>query len=172
LASAGRGALRPDLVVADYNLPNGANGLQVVASLETTIGRNLPAIILSGDISTETLRAIAREGRAYLSKPVTAAGLVRLIEEQLTAPRPAAPASDHPPTIFVVDDDSSVREALRDLLEANGRTVEIYDSGEGFLEAYRPGRQGCLSSMPGCPAWAGLSCCSGSRANGIGCRRS
>ena len=153
LAAAGRGRVRPDLVVADYNLPNGPNGLQVVASLETTLGRDLPAIILSGDISTETLRAIAREGRAYLSKPVTAAALIRLIEEQLTTPRPAAPAGDdRPPTIFVVDDDKSVREALRDLLQADGRTVETYDSCEAFLEGYRPGRLGCLlvdALMPG-----------------------
>ena len=54
--------------------------------------------------------------------------------------------------MFVVDDDGAVREAMRDLLNEDGRTVEIYASSEAFLEAYRPGRVGCLlvdAQMPG-----------------------
>ncbi len=152
LALANRGAVQPDLILADYNLPNGPNGLQVVANLQKALGHDIPAIILSGDISTDTLREIARQGRAYLAKPVTAAALIQLIQEQLANPRLAEPAVEHAPTIFVVDDDHSVREAMRDLLEADGRAVEIYDSCEAFLETYRPGRQGCLlvdARMPG-----------------------
>ena len=113
-----RGGLRPDLVLADYNLPNGPNGLQVIASLEKTLGHDVPSIIISGDISTGTLREIAREGRAYLGKPVTASALIRRIEEGLTKPKPAEPADHRPPAIFVIDDERAVREALRDLLEA------------------------------------------------------
>ena len=151
-ALTGRDALPPDLVLADYNLPNGPNGLQVIARLRKTLGHEIPAIILSGDISTETLRTIAREGYAHLGKPVTAATLIHLIEEQLSKPRPMVQEVDPQPTIFVVDDDSSVRAALRDLLEANGRAVEIFDSCEAFLEVYRSGRRGCLlvdARMPG-----------------------
>jgi two-component system, chemotaxis family, CheB/CheR fusion protein len=152
LAWASRGSPRPDLVLADYNLPNGPNGLQVVASLQQTFGHDIPAIILSGDISTEALREIAGQGRVHLGKPVTAPALLRLIHKQLANPRPVAPADDRPPAIFVVDDDHTVREALRDLLEADGRTAEIYDSCEAFLDAYRFGRPGCLvidARMPG-----------------------
>ena len=152
LSLATRGAVRPDLVLADYNLPNGPNGLQVIASLEQTLGHDIKAIVLSGDISTDTLREIARAGRAYLGKPVTAPALISLIEEMLGKPQPMAQADDRPPAIFVVDDDRAVREALRDLLEADGRAVEIYDSCEAFLGTYRPGRQGCLvvdALMPG-----------------------
>jgi two-component system, chemotaxis family, CheB/CheR fusion protein len=152
LALATRGAVRPDLVLADYNLPNGPNGLQVVASLQEVLGQAVKAIILSGDISTNTLREIARAGRAYLGKPVTASVLIGLIEELLAEPEPAVQADDRPPTIFVIDDDSTVREALRDLLEADGRAVEAFDSCEAFLENYRSGRRGCLvvdARMPG-----------------------
>ena len=52
----------------------------------------------------------------------------------------------------MVDDDSAVREAMRDLLREDGRKVEIYPSSEAFLDAYRPGREGCLlvdARMPG-----------------------
>jgi two-component system CheB/CheR fusion protein len=152
LELASRGAVRPDLVLADYNLPNGPNGLQVVASLQMTLGHDIKAIILSGDISTNTLREIAREGRAYLGKPVPAPALIQLIEELLSKPQAGAQADDRAPAIFVVDDDRTVREALRDLLEADGRTVEAFDSCQAFLDIYRPGRQGCLvvdARMPG-----------------------
>jgi two-component system CheB/CheR fusion protein len=125
------------------------------------------AIILSGDISTNTLREIAQAGRAHLGKPVTAAALIGLIDELLAKPEPAAAqADDHSPTIFVVDDDNTMREALRDLLEADGRTVEIYDSCEAFLEIYRPGRQGCLvvdARMPGMDGLALLQRLKGER---------
>src|SRR5581483_5897770 len=80
---ASRAAERPGLVLADYNLPNGPNGLQVVTTLQETLGHDIPAIILSGDISTETLREIAHRGCTYLAKPVTAPKLVRLIQELL-----------------------------------------------------------------------------------------
>jgi two-component system CheB/CheR fusion protein len=152
LELAKREAVRPDLVLADYNLPNGPNGLQVVARLEEMLGHDVPAIILSGDVSTDTLREIARQGRTHLGKPVTAAALIERIRELLAGSQPALPADNLPSAIFVIDDERAVREAMRDLLEADGRRVEIFDSCEAFLEVYRPGRQGCLivdARMPG-----------------------
>ena len=56
----------------------------------------------------------------------------------------------------MVDDDRTVREALRELLEANGRTVEAFDSCEAFLDIYRPGRQGCLLVDARLPGMGGL----------------
>ena len=59
---------------------------------------------------------------------------------------------DESSTIFVVDDDRSIREAMRDLLEDDGYSVELFADGRAFLEAYRPGRDGCLlvdALMPG-----------------------
>jgi two-component system CheB/CheR fusion protein len=59
---------------------------------------------------------------------------------------------DESSTIFVVDDDRSIREAMRDLLEEDGYSVELYADGPAFLQAYRPGRGGCLlvdALMPG-----------------------
>jgi two-component system CheB/CheR fusion protein len=160
---AARGAIRPDLVVADYNLPKGLNGLQVVAGLREMLGHEIPAVILTGDISTDTLREIAQGGHLHLNKPVKAKELIDLIGHCLAEKRPTAQLSSRPPTeaagdgprqptMFVVDDDSAVREAMRDLLQEDGRTVEIYASSEAFLHAYRPGREGCLlidARMPG-----------------------
>ncbi len=163
LELAARGALRPDLVIADYNLPKGLNGLRVVASLREALAQQIPAIILTGDISTDTLRQIARGGHPHVNKPVKAKELMDLIRRCLTQPalaakagtrEPAKAGGDGPrsPTMFVVDDDSAARGAMRDLLQQDGRTVELFASSEAFLEAYRPDREGCLlvdARMPG-----------------------
>jgi two-component system CheB/CheR fusion protein len=46
---------------------------------------------------------------------------------------------------------------MRDLLAEDGRTVEVYASAEAFLDAYRPGADGCLvvdAMMPGMSGFA------------------
>ena len=151
---AAKGAIRPDLILADYNLPNGMDGLQVTDKLREKLGGAVPAVILTGDISTGTLRAIALHDCVRLNKPVKFEELTETIQRLLPPSRPAvhpplapnAPdASDEgAPVIFVVDDDSHVREGIRSVLEEDGRNVADYASCEAFLEAYRPGREACL----------------------------
>ncbi|MBS1213915.1 MAG: Two-component response regulator, LuxR/FixJ family, partial [Proteobacteria bacterium] len=56
------------------------------------------------------------------------------------------------PTVFVVDDDEAVRDALCMSLTEAGLPVECFDSGEKFMAACKPDRPGCLLldlSMPG-----------------------
>jgi len=48
------------------------------------------------------------------------------------------------PTVFVVDDDPSLRRSLQALLEAAGLPVETYASAREFLERYDPRRPGCM----------------------------
>ena len=55
-------------------------------------------------------------------------------------------------TVFIVDDDSAVRDSLSRLLEAAGYQVEAYANAEAFLAACDPQRPGCLvldMQMPG-----------------------
>ena len=47
-------------------------------------------------------------------------------------------------TVFVVDDNIGVRASLQSLLESAGLAVETYASGDEFLAAYDPEREGCL----------------------------
>jgi two-component system CheB/CheR fusion protein len=153
MALATRGTIRPDLILADYNLPNGMDGLQFAAKLRDALHRDIPVIILTGDISTSTLGDIARYDCVQLSKPVKLTELTRAIERLLPKTRSAAEVhrtgafeTDSPEAsvIFVVDDDHGVCEAMRAVLEDDGLTVETFSSGEAFLGAYRPGRKGCL----------------------------
>lgn len=47
-------------------------------------------------------------------------------------------------TVFIVDDDEEVRSALKFLMESIGLAAEVYDSAQGYLEAFDPSRPGCL----------------------------
>jgi FixJ family two-component response regulator len=60
------------------------------------------------------------------------------------------------PTVFVVDDDASVRNSLRWLLKPLGWNVELYGSASEFLEAFDPERPGCLVLDVRLPGITGL----------------
>jgi two-component system CheB/CheR fusion protein len=152
------GMLRPDLILADYNLPGGMDGLQVAAKMREKLHREIPVIVLTGDISTTTLRTIAQSKCVQINKPVKPDELALVVQGLLPirhehAAQPADGAGDlAAPLIFVVDDDAQVREGMRNVLEEDGLTVVDYASCEDFLAAYRPGREACLlvdASLPG-----------------------
>ena len=48
------------------------------------------------------------------------------------------------PTVFVIDDDASVREALSSLIRSVGLHVEIFPSAQEFLRHERPDAPACL----------------------------
>ena len=73
--------IRPDLLLADYNLPGGLDGLQLAVLLRGRAAWQIPAIILTGDISTGTLRDIALHNCVQLSKPVKLAALSKIVED-------------------------------------------------------------------------------------------
>lgn len=162
LALAARGTLHPDVIVADYNLPGNLTGAEVIARLRLSLGSNIPAIILTGDIACDTLSKIAQAGCVHLSKPTKADILIKQIQGFLAA-KPPRTTSRHArevatssgaaqPTIFVVDDDRTLRDTMRALLREHGLTAEAYASGEAFLAADRRDRPGCLlvdAVMPG-----------------------
>lgn len=47
-------------------------------------------------------------------------------------------------TIFVIDDDEAVRDALATSLQAAGYEVAMFASARQFLDWYEPGQPGCL----------------------------
>lgn len=59
-------------------------------------------------------------------------------------------------TVYVVDDDESVRTALTRSLEKRGCNVRCFDSGEAFLQQYEPGRPGCLVLDVRMPGMSGM----------------
>jgi two-component system CheB/CheR fusion protein len=138
------GPIQPDLILADYNLPNGMDGLSVAMTIRERLHRPIPVIILTGDISTDTLRRIASQDCVQLNKPVKTMEVMQAIQRLL----PISNRLPHPhvqgtsdvaqnteePVLFIVDDDNYVREGIRSLLEADGRAVEDFATCEAFLK--------------------------------------
>ena len=150
IALVAKGAIRPDVVLADYNLPGALDGLGVLAGIGEVLKRPVAGIILTGDISKATQTRIAADRCVQLSKPVKSHELIAAIDQLLGRERRPATRT-HPnhaeardAVIFVVDDDTEVRSSIREVLEASGHHVEDFQDAEAFLAAYRPGRESCL----------------------------
>ena len=156
-----RGTVQLFLVLADYNLPRGMTGLQAARKLRDMF-QSVPTIILTGDISADTLRDVAQEGCRQLNKPVKPSDLLGLIQDMVPAPLASVPripkAADRAgaPVIFVVDDDDNIRAMLRAVLEENGHVVEDYPGGEAFLTDFHPDQEGCLVVDAAMPGMSGL----------------
>jgi two-component system CheB/CheR fusion protein len=156
--------LQLGLVISDFNLPNGMDGLGVAGRLRARLRRSVPVIILTGDISTKTLRDIALQKCEHLNKPASLKDLVAAIARLVPASGlPGVPpacaldaAAATAPVVYVVDDDSDVRHAIRSMLERHDRLVEDYEDAESFLNAYRPGRNACLLIDANLPGISGL----------------
>jgi two-component system CheB/CheR fusion protein len=120
----------------------------------------IPAIVLTGDISTRTLRDITLQNCLQLSKPVKPAALSRIIAELLSPASPIAPPSLAPNAgsgpIYVVDDDAEVCSALCEVLEGHGWTVRGFASAEAFLADYGGRGSGCLLIDVRLPGLGGL----------------
>ena len=71
-----------------------------------------------------------------------------------TSPRNTAGQEE--PIIYVVDDDASVREALRNLFRSVGLRVEVFGSGSEFLDRRHPDVTGCLILDIRLPRLSGL----------------
>ena len=143
--------IKPDLILSDYNLPGGMNGVEATGKLRIQIGRALPVIILTGDISTAALRNIADHDCEQLSKPVKPKALLQTIGRILAA----SPRLHR--LITIVDDDHQVRLAMREILEGEGYVVEDYADCAAFLTAYQQGRGGCLLIDAYLPGMTGLA---------------
>ena len=155
-----------DLIITDYNLPNGLNGLETIARIQAHAQHAIPAIILTGDISTDSLREIVGHGRFHMNKPVRAGELISAAQKLLAKPKTRASANSGPPlkpvvsgattTVYVIDDDRAVQEAMRDLLIEGGHRVELFAGGAAFFDAHPSGSDGCLLVDALMPDMSGL----------------
>lgn len=76
-----KNGVRPDLVLSDFNLPGRMNGIDSIGAVRKALARNIPAVVLTGDIRSEVLDAIAAHGVRIATKPVNADQLMRLVNE-------------------------------------------------------------------------------------------
>lgn len=70
-------------------------------------------------------------------------------------------------TVFIVDDDAAIRDALTQLLETASLQVETHADGPAFLAAYVGDRPGCLLLDMAMPGMSGLEVQAALRARGF-----
>jgi two-component system CheB/CheR fusion protein len=155
----------PDLVIVDYNLPNGMNGLQAISELRTLHGQSFSVIVCTGDISTETIRTIAEHDCVHLSKPMKLKDLNDTIQGLLSAVDVSEKLKPmiikHLPlpgqkTVYIIDDDAAVRSAMGMIFEANAFHVETFCDCEEFSNEARIEADSCLLVDANLPGMSGL----------------
>lgn len=161
-----RAAIRPDLMIVDYNLPNELNGLKLASRMREKLNRDIPVIVLTGDISTEALRDVRLNNCLHLTKPVRISELSEAIQRLLPNARSpeygSAPQSNEatglpdPAIVYVVDDDAHICEGIRAALEGEGWEVADFATSEAFLAAFRPGGEACLLIDAYLPGLSGI----------------
>ncbi|MVZ96087.1 response regulator [Sphingorhabdus sp. IMCC26285] len=144
---------KPGLILSDYNLPGGMNGVEVTARLRQKIGHMVPVIILTGDISTAALRNIADHDCEQLNKPVKPNILIQAIRRMLAA---TPNKFNENAVVYIVDDDTLIRTSMREMLEAEGHEVKDFANCEEFLSTYQPLQEGCLLIDAYLPGMTGL----------------
>ena len=77
LALASRSA--PQMVIADYRLPGDRSGLDTIVALRTQVGKDIPASIITGDLSADIQARTKRAGVHFLHKPIQPKELCNLV---------------------------------------------------------------------------------------------
>jgi signal transduction histidine kinase/CheY-like chemotaxis protein len=74
----------PDLIISDYRLSDGSNGIQVIERLRRALDAPVPAFLISGDVAPERLREATGSGYYLLQKPVLPMTLRSVISQLVT----------------------------------------------------------------------------------------
>jgi signal transduction histidine kinase/CheY-like chemotaxis protein len=61
---------RPDLILCDYRLRDGENGIDVIKRLQSEYNDDIPALLVTGDTAPDRLREARESGLTLLHKPV------------------------------------------------------------------------------------------------------
>ena len=75
----------PDVIVSDFRLGDGSNGLSAIASLRDLAGHDIPACLMSGDTDGALMQAAKAAGLTLLHKPVRPAKLRSLLRHLTSA---------------------------------------------------------------------------------------
>jgi signal transduction histidine kinase/ActR/RegA family two-component response regulator len=63
--------LRPNLIICDYRLRGGENGIEIVERLCSEYNENIPAMLITGDTAEDRLKEAKASGLPLLHKPVS-----------------------------------------------------------------------------------------------------
>lgn len=80
-----RSGHKPDLIIADYRLPNNAVGTEAIHAVQQHCGGHTPGLIVTGDTAPQRLREAKASGFELLHKPVAAHELRKVVNTLLAA---------------------------------------------------------------------------------------
>ena len=90
LGAIAKGALpAPQAVLADFRLPGPRSGAQETEQLRASFGGLVPALILTGDLTQDTLAQLARLQQPWLPKPVQVQQLATWLLDVAAGARPS-----------------------------------------------------------------------------------
>jgi len=84
------GGARPDLIICDYRLQGGEDGVAVIRRLAAALGAETPAILLTGDTAADRIREAQASGYPLLHKPLAHARLRATVTSLLRQSHPPA----------------------------------------------------------------------------------
>jgi DNA-binding NtrC family response regulator len=70
---------KPDVMIADYHLDDGDNGIQLAQEILQAIDTEVPVIICSADASEWLREAVSEANYSFIRKPIKALALRKLI---------------------------------------------------------------------------------------------
>lgn len=85
----------PDLMLADYQLLDGATGVDVIEAVREEVNEDVPAILVTGDTTPEPVQAAQKYGFGLLHKPVSSQALVTAIRACLNQSTLGRPLTQH-----------------------------------------------------------------------------
>lgn len=86
LAIARRLGRELDLLIVDFRLRDGEDGIQLVAQMRSLLGRPLPALLVTGDTALDRVREAQQSGLRVLYKPVRTQELAEAIRDEISRP--------------------------------------------------------------------------------------
>lgn len=76
--------ITPDLILSDLRLRNGTTGVDAIDRLRERLGASVPAVLITGDTTSDHIQLAKASGYDLLQKPVQPMRLRSLIQQQLT----------------------------------------------------------------------------------------
>jgi two-component system CheB/CheR fusion protein len=84
--SIATGPQQPEIIISDYRLPGTCKGTELISKLRARADRQIPAIILTGDITLSDDRELWPDKCLLVQKPVSAKRLKAVIDKLLEDP--------------------------------------------------------------------------------------
>ena len=78
--------LQPEVILSDYRLQDGENGVDAIHQVYHEISRKVPALIITGDTAPERLREAKHSGYTLLHKPLQPAQIRAFIRNAIHPP--------------------------------------------------------------------------------------